>query len=412
MGMAVREQLVCVSVRVPLHAGPRKCVGVPVMLVVHLRMIVHLRRMDVPVLVLLGHVQPHPAPISAPAIQNYSLGRSPDTTIAIAPPKKGWSTEQDTPRRLAAQQFDASSITRYLSPVSGYRLPAFPRRCPVQALYRYLEETMDTVFLSVPALNARLGTRHWPLVVDVRQPLAFDADSRMVAGALRCAPDAFAEFAGQASPGTEIVCYGAHGRDISRGAAERVRELGYAARVLDGGIEAWREAGAPLIKKNPALGVPSEGPSRWVTRERPKIDRIACPWLIRRFIDPRAEFYYVPTPDVFAVAEARGAVAFDIPGGAIEHDAEFCSFDTLLRAFGLIEPALHQLAVIVRGADTGKPELTPQSPGLLAVSLGLSRNYPDDLEMLSEGMVLYDALYAWCRHAQAETHGWHPETMR
>jgi rhodanese-related sulfurtransferase len=271
---------------------------------------------------------------------------------------------------------------------------------------------MDTVFLSVPALLARLGTRHWPLVVDVRRPLAFDADSSMVAGALRCAPDAIAEFAARVSPGIEIVCYCAHGGDVSRGAAVRLRELGHAARILEGGIQAWREAGAPLITKNPALGVPSADSSRWVTRERPKIDRIACPWLIRRFIDPRAEFFYVPTREVFALAEAKSAVAFDIPGGAIEHDGELCSFDTLLRAFGLTEPALRQLAVIVRGADTARPELTPQSPGLLAVSLGLSQSYPDDLEMLAAGMVLYDALYAWCRHAQGETHGWHPETMR
>ena len=134
----------------------------------------------------------------------------------------------------------------------------------------------------------------------------------------------------------------------------RLRELGHAARILEGGIQAWREAGAPLITKNPALGVPSADSSRWVTRERPKIDRIACPWLIRRFIDPRAELFYVPTREVFAVAKARGAVAFDIPGGAIEHDGELCSFDTLLRAFDLTEPALLELAVIVRGADTGE----------------------------------------------------------
>jgi rhodanese-related sulfurtransferase len=271
---------------------------------------------------------------------------------------------------------------------------------------------MDTVFLSVPALLARLGTRHWPCVLDVRRPPAFDADSTMVAGALRCASDDLVEFAGCTSPRTEIVCHCVHGHELSQGAAERLRELGHAARFLEGGIEAWRGAGAPLVRKNPALGVPSADPSRWVTRERPKIDRIACPWLIRRFIDPRAEFFYVPTHDVFAVAEAKGAVAFDIPGGAVEHNGELCSFDTLLQAFGLTEPALLELAVIVRGADTGKPELTPQSPGLLAVSLGLSQSYPNDLEMLSEGMVLYDALYAWCRHAQAETHGWHPETMR
>lgn len=271
---------------------------------------------------------------------------------------------------------------------------------------------MDTVFLPVPALLARLGTRHWSLVVDVRRPLAFDADSSMVAGALRCAPDAIAEFSGRASPGIDIVCYCVHGREVSQDATERLRGLGHVAQFLEGGIEAWRDAGAPLVTKNPALGVPSEDPSRWVTRERPKIDRIACPWLIRRLIDPRAEFCYVPTQQVFAVAEAKGVVAFDIPGGAIEHDGELCSFDMLLRAFGLTEPALHQLAAIVRGADTGKPELTPQSPGLHAISLGRSQSYANDLEMLSAGMVLYDALYAWCRHAQAETLGWHPETMR
>ena len=144
--------------------------------------------------------------------------------------------------------------------------------------------------------------------------------------------------------------------------------------------------------------------SRWVTRERPKIDRIACPWLIRRFIDPRAQFLYVPAAQVRVVAEAEQAIPYDVPDVQFSHRGELCSFDAFLADFGLDDPALAELALIVRGADTGRPELTPQSPGLLAVSLGLSLNYPDDHAMLEHGMVIYDALYAWIRSARAQRH--------
>ena len=144
--------------------------------------------------------------------------------------------------------------------------------------------------------------------------------------------------------------------------------------------------------------------SKWVTRERPKIDRIACPWLIRRFIDPRAEFLYVPSAQVRAVAKAEQAIPYDVPDVQFSHRGELCSFDAFLADFAIDDPALAELALIVRGADTGRPELTPQSPGLLAVSLGLSVNYPDDHAMLEHGMVLYDALYAWIRTAREGTH--------
>ena len=137
--------------------------------------------------------------------------------------------------------------------------------------------------------------------------------------------------------------------------------------------------------------------SRWVTRERPKIDRIACPWLIRRFIDPRAEFLYVPSAEVRAVAKARQAIPYDVPDVQFSHRGELCSFDAFIADFAIDDPALAELALIVRGADTGKPGLTPQSPGLLAISQGLSLNYPDDHAMLEQGMVVYDALYAWIR---------------
>ncbi len=148
---------------------------------------------------------------------------------------------------------------------------------------------------------------------------------------------------------------------------------------------------------------------KWVTRERPKIDRIACPWLIARFIAKTPEFLFVPTEQVLAAARETGAVPYDIPGVEMSHEGEFCSFDTFLRKYNLTDPALHRLAVSVRGADTSRLDLAPQAPGLLALSLGLSRVYADDHEMLRYGMVMYDALYAWCRDCQKETHGWPPK---
>ena len=171
--------------------------------------------------------------------------------------------------------------------------------------------------------------------------------------------------------------------------------------------------GLPEVRKRLDLGVTGEAPSRWITRERPKIDRIACPWLVRRFIDPAAEFFYVPTPQVFDEAKRLGAVAYDIPGAPISHDGELCSFDTLLAAFDLDDPALLALARIVRGADTDRLDLAPQSAGLLAFSLGLSRLHAaDDHAMLEAAMPLYDALYAWCRSAQGEPHSWNPDLMK
>jgi len=145
---------------------------------------------------------------------------------------------------------------------------------------------------------------------------------------------------------------------------------------------------------------------KWITRERPKIDRIACPWLITRFIDREPEFLYVPTVDVLRVSVEAGAIPFDIPGVELSHEGELCSFDTFLKKYGLTNPALQDLAVIVRGADTDQHGLAPQCAGLLAISLGLSHNFTDDHEMLKHGLVMYDALYAWCCHARGESHSW------
>jgi len=147
---------------------------------------------------------------------------------------------------------------------------------------------------------------------------------------------------------------------------------------------------------------------KWITRERPKIDRIACPWLIARFIDREPEFLYVPAGEVMAQAQRLGAVPYDIPGVEMSHVGELCSFDAFLAKYALDEPALRQLALIVRGADTSRLDLTPQSAGLYAISLGLSQRFSDDHEMLTHGLVMYDALYAWCKSCQGETHNWPP----
>jgi hypothetical protein len=147
---------------------------------------------------------------------------------------------------------------------------------------------------------------------------------------------------------------------------------------------------------------------KWVTRERPKIDRIACPWLVSRFVDAEPEFLFVPAKAVLDVARETGAIPYDVPDVELSHVGEQCSFDAFLSKYGLREPALHQLALIVRGADTDRLDLTPQSAGLYAISLGLSRCHADDHEMLRHGLVMYDALYAWCQGGQAESHRWPP----
>jgi hypothetical protein len=184
--------------------------------------------------------------------------------------------------------------------------------------------------------------------------------------------------------------------------AERLEAAGRKARFLEGGIAAWREAGGAITAK-PVKGV------KWITRERPKIDRVACPWLIARFIDEAPEFLFVASDKVKSEAERLAAIPYDIPGEDLSHHGDECSFDAFLKEYGLADPALARLATIVRGADTGHPELAPQAPGLLAVSLGLSAMFPDDHEMLKHGFVVYDALHAWCRSLQGETHGWPPK---
>ena len=147
---------------------------------------------------------------------------------------------------------------------------------------------------------------------------------------------------------------------------------------------------------------------QWITRERPKIDRIACPWLILRFIDAEAQFHYVPADRVVTMAKELGATPYDIPGVELTHVGELCSFDAFMKKYQLHDSGLSRLAVIVRGADTSRLDLAPQSAGLYAISLGLSATISDDHEMLRRGLVMYEALYAWCSKLQHETHAWPP----
>jgi rhodanese-related sulfurtransferase len=267
---------------------------------------------------------------------------------------------------------------------------------------------MDTVSTDSRSLYADLGSPCAPFVLDVRRAPAFEADDRLIASALRPAGDLVA-FASELATGRPIVVYCVHGHEVSQQAAGQLSAAGIRGTYLQGGIDAWRAAGLPTIRRRPDWRVP--GGSRWITRERPKIDRIACPWLIRRFIDPLASFDYVPTARVLADAATLNAVPYDLPGAAVTHRGERCSFDALLEDFDLHDAALERLALIVRGADTDRLELAPQSAGLLAASLGLSQRYPRDHEMLENAMPLYDGLYAWCRREVEggnERHSWNP----
>jgi rhodanese-related sulfurtransferase len=255
--------------------------------------------------------------------------------------------------------------------------------------------------ISASGLRALIGKKTPPIIIDVRRNERWQEASDLIDGALRRDPAQVEQWKKTLPAGAEVVVYCVHGHEVSQNAA---KALG--AKFLEGGIEHWRADGGELRSK------PKGASTRWVTRERPKIDRIACPWLVKRFIDPEAEFLYVPSPDVKKVAGEREAVPYDIPDVEFTHEGELCSFDAFIKRFRLQDPALDELARIVRGADTGKLGLAPQSAGLLAVSLGLSLVFRDDHEMLRHGMTLYDALYRWCKEGKQETHTWNPEAYK
>lgn len=259
--------------------------------------------------------------------------------------------------------------------------------------------------ISVDKLSRLIGTPAAPVLIDVRTEDDFAADPRIIPGALRRSHETCAEWA-KAFAGRAVIVICQKGQKLSEGVAAWLRHEAAAAETLDGGYAAWKAADYPLV---PVARIPSRdglGRTVWVTRSRPKIDRIACPWLIRRFVDPGAVFLFVTPAEVEAVGERFGAVPFDIENVFWSHRGELCTFDIMIAEFGLSTPALERLALIVRGADTGRPELSAEAPGLMAASLGLSRMFDDDLAQLDAGMLLYDAFYRWCRDATAETHNW------
>ncbi|MEM7524244.1 MAG: sulfurtransferase/chromate resistance protein [Pseudomonadota bacterium] len=262
--------------------------------------------------------------------------------------------------------------------------------------------------ITTQQLSRLIGAPDAPPLVDICIEDDFALDPRLIPGAFRWPYHRIGELAPRFQ-GRKVVVICQKGKKLSQGAAAMLRAEGVEAQFASGGVVAWRDAGLPLI---PADAIPprdAAGRTVWVTRQRPKIDRIACPWLIRRFVDPGARFLFVAPSEVEAVAEKFDAAPFDVAGVRWTHRDGGCTFDTMLDEFALDPAPLKTLAKIVRGADTNQPELAAQSAGLLAASLGLSRMYGDDLAQLDAGMVIYDALYRWARDAQGETHDWTPE---
>jgi rhodanese-related sulfurtransferase len=265
--------------------------------------------------------------------------------------------------------------------------------------------------ISPDKLGRLIGTPACPILIDVRTDVDFAVAPKLIPTAIRRNHLEVSEWA-PLYMGKSVIAICTHGKKTSEGVAAWLRIAGSSANILDGGMEAWTAAKLPLV---PVAKIPprdAQGRTVWVTRARPKIDRIACPWLIRRFVDPSAVFLFVTASEVASVAEQFKAVPFDIEGVHWGHRGEFCTFDIMIEEFGLATEPLDRLATIVRGADTARLDLAPQAPGLMAAALGLSRMYSDDLEQLEAGMLLFDAFYRWCRDATDETHNWPSHTAK
>ncbi len=263
----------------------------------------------------------------------------------------------------------------------------------------------SNISISAAQLSKLIGLPDAPVIIDVRIPDDVAADPRRLPGSDSRSHTDVSVWA-NAYAGQRVVVSCQRGLKLSEGVAAWLRHHGVAAENLTGGFEAWRDAGGLLLRGAALPPRDAAGRSVWVTRTRPKVDRIACPWLIRRFVDRHAVFLFVSPSEVAAVAERFAATPFDIEGVFWSHRGERCSFDVMVEEFGLATPALDRLAAIVRAADTATLETVPEAAGFLAASLGLSRMFRDDLAQLDAGMLLYDAMYRWCRDASEETHNW------
>lgn len=251
------------------------------------------------------------------------------------------------------------------------------------------------------------GGARAPVILDVRRAEVFDAAETVLPASRRANHmTVSAAEMGPAPHGVVVVCR--HGHNVSALAAARLRAEGVDAAVLVGGAAEWIAASLPVVARAPDARDRFGSGTTWVTRRRPKIDRIACPWFVRRFVDDRARFLYVADDQVLAVADELGAIAYDIPGAPIEHDGPRCSFDTLLDRYEVQDSALRRLALIVRGADTDRHDIAPEAAGLFAVSLGMAHAIEDDLSLLRHMLPVYDALYHHLRFSVGEVHRWTP----
>jgi rhodanese-related sulfurtransferase len=264
----------------------------------------------------------------------------------------------------------------------------------------------SNITISVDKLNRLIGTPNCPSLIDVRTDDDWAAGPLLIPGSARRPHRDASAWAAECA-GRPAVVIGQSGARISQGVAALLRHAGISAEVLEGGFKEWHRANLPLVAAARLPPPDRQGRTVWVTRFRPKVDRIACPWLIRRFIDPRAVFLYVAPADVVGVAEQFGATPFDVDGAFWGHRGDTCTFDVMVSEFGLTTEPLKRLAAIVRAADMDRVDDVPQAAGLLAASLGLSRMFSDDLAQLEAGLGLYDAFYRWCRDAVEETHAVH-----
>jgi rhodanese-related sulfurtransferase len=258
--------------------------------------------------------------------------------------------------------------------------------------------------ITIQQLSRLIGLPGAPGLIDVRPAPACGAHPQLLPTSRSLSADTIENW-GPSCRGARVVIYCCDGGDLSQGAAAWLRNEAVQAEVLAGGFDAWLLAGQPLLRPDNIPARDARGRTVWVTRVRPKIVRIACPWLIRRFIDPDARFLFVAAAEVAAVAARFNATPFDTGHGLWNDRAELCTFDVMLSEFGLGTEPLMRLAEIVRVADTGQLDLAPQSAGLLAASLGFSRMYRDDHAQLEAAMAIYDAFYRWCRDSADETHG-------
>jgi rhodanese-related sulfurtransferase len=265
-----------------------------------------------------------------------------------------------------------------------------------------------TFAISPSDLWALIGSARGPQIIDVRRPDVYESSNGVMPTAVWRDFVQVAQWAQQLDRKRPVVLSCKQGKELSQAPTAYLRGEGFGARVLAGGYAAWSEAGLPLVDKAAIDRLAPRRPSQWVTRRRPKIDRVACPWLIHRFIDADARILYVDPEFVLPVAKETGAIPFDIEGVEISHDGPRCSFDTMLKLFGLEgEPSLARLALIVRGADTARPDLAPEAAGLHAISLGISALAGDDDHgMVADAFKIYDGLFAYIRFAAQERHNW------